>query len=68
MSRKGKIPVAIPPGVKVKIANGSIQVEGSKGKISLNMPMKLEVEQNEESLVVSRRSDDKHSKFLIPNS
>src|SRR5262245_2854637 len=36
MSRIGKQPVTIPAGVKVKVANGSVFVEGPKGK--LNMP------------------------------
>ena len=32
MSRIGKQPVEVPSGVKVKIADGTIFVEGPKGK------------------------------------
>jgi large subunit ribosomal protein L6 len=35
MSRIGKQPVAIPAGVKVKIADGKVYVEGPKGKLEL---------------------------------
>ncbi len=34
MSRIGKLPVAIPAGVKVNVANGAFTVEGPKGKLS----------------------------------
>ena len=34
MSRVGKLPVAIPAGVKVNVANGIFTVEGPKGKLS----------------------------------
>jgi large subunit ribosomal protein L6 len=36
MSRIGKAPVAIPPGVKVKVADGKVFVEGPKGKLNLS--------------------------------
>ena len=32
MSRIGKQPVAIPAGVKVKVADGKVLVEGPKGQ------------------------------------
>lgn len=35
MSRIGKQPVSIPAGVKVKIADGKVFVEGPKGKLEL---------------------------------
>ena len=35
MSRIGKQPVGIPAGVKVKVADGKVQVEGPKGKLEL---------------------------------
>jgi large subunit ribosomal protein L6 len=34
MSRIGKLPVAIPQGVKVSFSSGTVTVEGSKGKLS----------------------------------
>jgi large subunit ribosomal protein L6 len=35
MSRIGKQPVAIPPGVKVKVTDGKVFVEGPKGKLAM---------------------------------
>ena len=34
MSRIGKLPVKIPAGVKVSVADNSVSVEGPKGKVS----------------------------------
>ena len=34
MSRIGKLPVAVPAGVKISVANGVFTVEGPKGKLS----------------------------------
>lgn len=34
MSRIGKLPVAVPAGVKINIADGALTVEGPKGKLS----------------------------------
>ena len=34
MSRVGKLPVAIPAGVKVTVNSGMMTVEGPKGKLS----------------------------------
>ena len=34
VSRIGKLPVAIPAGVKVSIANDNLTVEGPRGKLS----------------------------------
>ena len=35
MSRIGKQPIAIPSGVKVQIGDGSVRVEGPKGKLEM---------------------------------
>ena len=44
MSRIGKQPVAIPAGVKVKIADGKVSVEGPKGKLELALHRNMKVE------------------------
>ena len=33
MSRIGKQPVAVPAGVKVRVADGTVSVEGPRGKL-----------------------------------
>jgi large subunit ribosomal protein L6 len=80
MSRIGKQPVPIPSGVKIKIADGKVQVEGPKGKLELayHRNVKIEVgkivKQGEQSsfapdaaggvLQVSRNDDDRMSRAL----
>jgi large subunit ribosomal protein L6 len=44
MSRIGKQPVAIPAGVKVKIADGKVYVEGPKGKLELTYHKNVNVQ------------------------
>ncbi|MFM7150943.1 MAG: 50S ribosomal protein L6, partial [Gemmataceae bacterium] len=45
MSRIGKQPVSIPAGVKVKVADGKVFVEGPKGKLEMayHRAMKVEI-------------------------
>ena len=44
MSRIGKQPVSIPSGVKVKVANGKVFVEGPKGKLEMPYHRNVTVE------------------------
>ena len=59
MSRIGKQPIPIPAGVKVAIENGSVQVEGPKGKLSTRLPQGVQVELKDGQLVAQRASDAK---------
>lgn len=63
MSRIGKKPVEIPSGVKINIAEGAINVEGPKGKLSYKIPARFKVEtKDDKSILVSRPSDAKQDK------
>ena len=64
MSRIGKQPIAIPAGVKVNFADGIINVEGPKGKLSqaVHSNMILEIEANE--IKVNRPNDEKLNRSL----
>jgi len=67
MSRIGKQPVAIPAGVKVKVADGKIHVEGPKGQ-KLEFPyhrlIKVEVDENAKAIRVVRPDDERFSRAL----
>jgi large subunit ribosomal protein L6 len=54
MSRIGKKPVAVPSGVKVSVADGTVKVEGPKGNLSFTPApqVKVSVEGSEVSCVV----------------
>jgi large subunit ribosomal protein L6 len=58
MSRIGKKPIAVPPGVKIQIAQGSIEVQGPKGKLSVPLPRGIDMEQKGAELHALRQSDD----------
>lgn len=65
MSRIGKLPVAIPAGVEVKIdENNVITVKGPKGTLvrTLVLQPKMEVKVEGSELVVTRGNDQKKSK------
>ena len=59
MSRVGKRPIDIPQGVKVSIAESSIRVEGTKGKLSLDILPEVKVELKGNQVIVTRISDEK---------
>ena len=58
MSRIGKKPIAVPSGVKVQIAQGSVDVQGPKGKLSVNLPPGITLEQKGAELHAMRQNDD----------
>jgi large subunit ribosomal protein L6 len=64
MSRIGKVPVAIPPKVKVEIKDRKVSVEGPKGKLAWTLPKRTSVVVENNSLVVSRQGEDAEAKAL----
>ena len=61
MSRIGKIPVAVPKEVKVAIDAHAVRLEGAKGKLTLNIPTGIQVEQKDGNFIVNRLSDTKQN-------
>jgi len=59
MSRIGKKPVPIPQAVKVEIKDGSIFIEGPKGKLSRSLSDRLTFDIKDNLVVVGRRVDTK---------
>ena len=65
MSRIGKLPVAIPAGVEVKLEEGNvITVKGPKGTLTRKLVDDLEVKVEGAEVVVTRPNDLKRSKSL----
>ena len=58
MSRIGKLPVALPSGVKGAIAGGIVSVEGPKGKLSYTIRPGIVVELSDGKFVVSMTGSD----------
>jgi len=62
MSRIGKQPIELPAGVNVGISPGRVQVNGPLGELSQNVPQRMQIEQDDGTLVVKRpteRGDDR---------
>ncbi|MBD9006868.1 MAG: 50S ribosomal protein L6 [Clostridium sp.] len=65
MSRIGRMPVAIPAGVTVTIAeNNNVTVEGPKGTLVRNLPVEMEIKEEDGHIVVTRPNDLKKMKSL----
>lgn len=62
MSRIGKKPVALPGGVKATIADRTITIEGKLGKLSYTMAPRFKAEVKDNSVLVSRPTDEKQDK------
>ncbi|MBU2055575.1 MAG: 50S ribosomal protein L6 [Proteobacteria bacterium] len=57
MSRIGKMPVEIPPGVKITRDESVIRVEGPRGRLFMEAPKGIDVILGERSVEVKRPSD-----------
>ena len=65
MSRIGKMPIAIPAGVTVDIAeNNKVTVKGPKGELSRQLAPEMELKIENGELTVSRPNDLKRNKSL----
>lgn len=66
MSRIGRAPIPVPANVKVALAGTTIEVEGPKGKLSLNFREEISVRQDQDSkqLIVERKDDERMSRAL----
>ena len=65
MSRIGRLPVAIPAGVEVKIAEGNVvTVKGPKGTLERALPTEMEIKLEDGHVVVTRPNDLKKMKSL----
>ncbi len=65
MSRIGKMPIAVPAGVTVDIAeNNKVTVKGPKGELERVLPAEMEIKKEGEEIIVSRPNDLKKMKSL----
>lgn len=62
MSRIGKLPVAIPAGVTIKVKPGNFEVTGPKGTLSQDYDPTVEIVVEGSNAVVNRKNDSKKSR------
>lgn len=65
MSRIGRLPITIPAGVEVNVAEGNVvTVKGPKGTLERTVPVEMDVKVENNEVVVTRPNDLKKMKSL----
>ena len=64
MSRVGRLPVALPSGVDVKIDGSHVKVKGPKGELEFVFSPAIEILLNENEIQVNRPSDAREMRSL----
>ena len=65
MSRIGRLPVEIPAGVEITVAeNNVVTVKGSKGTLTESLPVEMDIKVENNQVVVTRPNDLKKMKSL----
>ncbi len=64
MSRIGKKPVIIIPGVEAKVNGNDIEIKGPKGALSIKIAPEMNVELKDKEIIISPKVEDLKSKAL----
>ena len=64
MSRIGRLPIVIPGNVQVAVSNGSVEVQGPKGKLALELHPAIRVRVEEGKVLCERPTDQKPHRAL----
>ncbi len=64
MSRIGKAPIPIRPGVEIAIDGSHLTVKGPQGTLEREIPEPISIRQDDGSLVVTRPNDERRSRAL----
>jgi large subunit ribosomal protein L6 len=57
MSRIGRQPIPVPSGVSIAIDPGRVMVNGPLGELTQQVPVRITIERQEDTLVVTRPTD-----------
>lgn len=64
MSRIGKQPISLVKGVSASISGNTVTLKGPKGEMSYSWQEGIDVIQQDDSIQVTRKSDDRHKRSL----
>jgi len=64
MSRIGRLPIAIPKGVDVRLEGTTVFVKGPKGEMTFTFPPSMQVSLNDGQLEVHRATDNRFDRSL----
>ena len=57
MSRIGKQPIPVPSGVNIALDPGRIMVNGPLGELTQQLPIRIKVEKQEDTILVTRPTE-----------
>ena len=64
MSRIGRSPIPVPPGVDVVVVGRRVSVKGPQGVLERELPGEITIRQEDGSLLVERPDDQRHNRAL----
>ena len=64
MSRIGKLPVAVPAGVELKLDGNTLKAKGPQGELTLNVHPEMKVSMDGGEVLVERPTDDQKHRAL----
>ncbi len=64
VSRVGRMPIPIPPGVTVSLSDKRVSVVGPGGALEHTLPESITIKQEDSQLFVERSNDERHSRAL----
>jgi large subunit ribosomal protein L6 len=64
MSKVGKIPVSLPKGVAVTVADGTVTCKGPKGELSVGIPDCITITVDAAAITLARKDDGSQAKTL----
>lgn len=64
MSRIGRMPIAVPEGVDIKIKGANVKVKGPKGELSHTFPASMKIKLDDGEIKVTRPSDERTHRAL----
>ena len=64
MSRIGRMPIAVPGGVKVHVADRTVRVEGPKGKLARTLPREVSLAVEGTTVNVSRSEETRRARGI----
>ena len=65
MSRIGKQPIPVPSGVNIALDPGRIMVNGPLGELTQQLPIRMKIEKQEDTILVTRPTDRGEDLSLI---
>lgn len=64
MSRIGRSPISVPPGVEVALEERTVTVKGPNGTLTRQLPGEISVRQDGSTLLVERPNDERQNRAL----